>query len=116
MIAAWGCRMDPLPPPETAVGKGILSPQTPIERTICAVFEEVLGTKGVGVEQSFFELGGHSFLAVRAQALLEQQIGKSIKVTALYQYPSASALAEYIASFGCETACNVGEVISQRQL
>ncbi|MCB1410156.1 MAG: polyketide synthase dehydratase domain-containing protein, partial [Rhodobacteraceae bacterium] len=42
-----------------------LAPRNDVERMLVAMFEELLGVQGVGVQDSFFDLGGHSLIAVR---------------------------------------------------
>ncbi|WP_158726785.1 amino acid adenylation domain-containing protein [Tomitella fengzijianii] len=59
-----------LPAPRLQADRDGRAPATPLEKTICAVFTEVLGGDPVGAEDGFFELGGTSLSATRVVAEL----------------------------------------------
>ncbi|MGC9501999.1 amino acid adenylation domain-containing protein, partial [Streptomyces sp. WG7] len=40
------------------------APRTPVERTLCALFAEVLGVERVGADDGFFALGGDSIMSI----------------------------------------------------
>ena len=42
-----------------------VEPRDEIEKTLVALWEELLGIEGLGIQDSFFDLGGHSLIAVR---------------------------------------------------
>jgi amino acid adenylation domain-containing protein len=58
-------------------------PQTPFERLIAGLWQELLDTGAVGVHDNFYDLGGHSLLAVRFVAALEKETGVRIHVREL---------------------------------
>ncbi|MEM9778229.1 MAG: alpha/beta fold hydrolase, partial [Chloroflexota bacterium] len=60
------------------------------------IWQELLGLKTIGVNESFFALGGHSLLAIRLFNRIHQQFGKSLPLTMLFQAPSIRQLARLI--------------------
>ncbi|WP_345599935.1 amino acid adenylation domain-containing protein [Thermocatellispora tengchongensis] len=54
-----------LPVPDAAGPAGGGEPRTPLERTLCGLFAEVLGVERVGVEDGFFALGGDSIMSIQ---------------------------------------------------
>ncbi|MFD9320337.1 amino acid adenylation domain-containing protein [Streptomyces sp. NPDC060053] len=57
-----------LPAPEITAAADSRAPRTPVEKTLCALFAELLDVRRVGIDDSFFALGGDSPLAVRLAA------------------------------------------------
>jgi len=53
-----------LPAPEFTSSRPRRAARTEPERALCALFEQVLGVTGVGVDDDFFELGGDSILSI----------------------------------------------------
>ncbi|GGE59806.1 non-ribosomal peptide synthetase [Nesterenkonia cremea] len=71
--------------PEPQVSAGARQPETKRERAVCDVMSEVLGMPSVGPHDDFFALGGHSLLAVSLIGRLEQQLGLSIPLRAVFE-------------------------------
>ena len=71
-------------------------PHNAIEQKLVAIWQEVLNQKTVGVNDSFFELGGNSLLLM--QVLSKLTLEYNLSATALFQYPTISALANYLNS------------------
>ncbi|MFJ9952070.1 amino acid adenylation domain-containing protein [Kitasatospora sp. NPDC091207] len=82
----------PVPEPRTAAPASA-APRTPRERAVAAVWEEVLGTAGIGAHDDFFRLGGHSLLATRVSVRLRAALGVDVPVRALFDHPTVAALA-----------------------
>jgi amino acid adenylation domain-containing protein len=72
------------------------APRNAMERTVAKVWEEVLGTPGVGLDDNFFEIGGHSLLLARMQERLEQVVGRPVTVVDLFQFSTVRALAAHL--------------------
>jgi acyl carrier protein len=73
-----------------------VAPETELERTIAAVWQEVLRVEQVGVHDNFFDLGGHSLLIVQVHNKLRERLGVELTVVQLFQYPTVGALADYL--------------------
>ncbi|MEU1419883.1 amino acid adenylation domain-containing protein [Kitasatospora sp. NPDC005751] len=82
----------PVPEPRTATPASA-APRTPRERAVAAVWEEVLGSTGIGAHDDFFRLGGHSLLATRVAVRLRAALGVDVPVRALFDHPTVAALA-----------------------
>jgi natural product biosynthesis luciferase-like monooxygenase protein len=72
-------------------------PSGELERSIAAIWQDVLGVQVVGAHDNFFELGGHSLLAVQAHRRLKESLNRPLSLTDLFRFPTVSALATYLA-------------------
>ncbi|MCB5179022.1 non-ribosomal peptide synthetase [Streptomyces antimicrobicus] len=82
-----------LPAPQITADTGGRAPRTPAEETLCALFAELLGVGGVGVDDSFFALGGDSPLAVRLAARA-REASVVIDPRDVFRHKTVAALAE----------------------
>ena len=88
-----------LPKPEatpatTSIRK--IEPQTELERSVAAVWREVLQLERVGTEDNFFDLGGNSLMLARVQNSLQAVLQRDVPILSLFQYPTVSALAKFL--------------------
>jgi amino acid adenylation domain-containing protein len=67
-------------------------PSTERERQLHALWVEVLGHDGFGIEDNFFLVGGHSLAAARLVTQLAELTGHAVPITSLFQYPTIAAL------------------------
>ena len=65
-----------------------MAPRTPMETSLCEVFQEVLGATRVGVNDDFFRLGGRSLEAVRAISRIREVLGQEVPVALLFEAPT----------------------------
>ncbi|MDT0266093.1 amino acid adenylation domain-containing protein [Streptomyces sp. DSM 44915] len=70
------------------------------EETLCRIVAEVLGTDGVGPDDSFFALGGHSLLVPRLQARVRAELGTDAAFRDFFDCPTPRELAARLAEHG----------------
>jgi amino acid adenylation domain-containing protein len=102
-----------LPAPENLrpqLAEDYVAPKTSLERTIAAVWQDVLGIDNVGVHDNFFDLGGHSLLVVQVNSKLRKELNRDISLVEMFKYPSVSALATFLSRKQAETAPSFARV------
>ncbi|KQU03086.1 hypothetical protein ASG56_20060 [Rhodococcus sp. Leaf7] len=85
-----------LPAPVFAVNGEHREPVTETERAVCAIYQDVLGAHGVGLDDNFFELGGTSLVGTRVVARLEEALGATVPMQWLFTDSTPAALAQRI--------------------
>ncbi|OIK28411.1 non-ribosomal peptide synthetase [Streptomyces malaysiense] len=81
----------PDPGPAARVVRHV-APRTPTERTLAAIWAQVLRTERIGVDDNFFELGGDSILSIQVVARARQD-GLPLTSRDVYQHQTVAALA-----------------------
>jgi NADP-dependent 3-hydroxy acid dehydrogenase YdfG/acyl carrier protein len=72
------------------------APSTAGEHTLAAIWEELLGTSGIGLDDNFFDLGGDSLLATQLIARLRTAFGQEWSLRDLMAYATIAALSAAI--------------------
>ncbi|MEG4907051.1 amino acid adenylation domain-containing protein [Microcoleus sp. F8-C4] len=73
-----------------------VSPGTPTEAKLAAIWVQVLGLEKVGINDNFFELGGHSLQAVSLVSKLSVEMNLKVSVKLLFEHPTIAKLAKAI--------------------
>jgi acyl-coenzyme A synthetase/AMP-(fatty) acid ligase/aryl carrier-like protein len=68
-------------------------PITDLERTVVALWEEVLEVEQIGAEDNFFDLGGNSLLMIKVYGRLRKSFGHSLSLLDLFEHPTVKSLA-----------------------
>jgi amino acid adenylation domain-containing protein/non-ribosomal peptide synthase protein (TIGR01720 family) len=73
-------------------------PASDTEKTVTAIWKQILKIEEVGVEENFFDVGGQSLMIPEVHGALQKQFGTSLTVVELFQYSTVRALAERLDS------------------
>ncbi|MDO5611879.1 MAG: beta-ketoacyl synthase N-terminal-like domain-containing protein [Paracoccus sp. (in: a-proteobacteria)] len=80
-----------------ALDTAFVAPRGPVEESVAAILQELLGIDRIGVMDGFYELGGHSLLAIRAIARLRETFPVQIEMRELLlDNPTAASIAALI--------------------
>jgi len=93
-----------------------IMPQTDVERSIAAVWQEVLHIDQMGIHNNFFDLGGHSLLIAQVQSKLQDIFAQEISLVELFEYPTIHALAQHLTQKTQRANLNRAESRRSRQV
>ena len=88
-----------LPDPEqpvTDAGNSAIDLGNELEQKIGAVWQSLLRTSKIQLDDNFFDLGGHSLLVIQMKSDLLRALTRDIAVVDLFSYPSIRSLARYL--------------------
>lgn len=71
--------------------------QNDIEKVIHRIWSESLGKEQISIENNFFDVGGKSILLPHIILKINQALNVNVSIVDLFQYPTISSLAAYIA-------------------
>jgi acyl carrier protein len=74
-----------------------VAPRDTVEKTLVAIWEQLLGVERVGIHDNFFDLGGHSLNAHRVLAALRDRFDAEVELRALFEGPTVAELAVAVA-------------------
>jgi amino acid adenylation domain-containing protein len=69
------------------------APVSDTEKTICAIWEQALGKKRIGIAENFFHTGGNSILAIQVTHLMNQALSTDFKVADLFRLKTIQKIA-----------------------
>jgi nonribosomal peptide synthetase DhbF len=74
------------------------APETANEIVLCKLYADLLGIERIGAEDNFFHLGGQSLMAMRLGARISDQLGVTLPLKYIFQYPTPCQLGVAIAT------------------
>lgn len=81
----------------------LVPPRSALERTLVALWCDLLKLDTLSITDNFFALGGHSLLAVRLMAAIEAELGQKLPLSSLIKGPTIEQLAQLIESKPSDT-------------
>jgi len=88
---------DALPEPGVAAGEARIAPRNQLEKKLAAIWQEVLNTGAVGIDDDFFELGGHSLRAAVLITAIHKELDVVIPLAEVFKTPTVRGLSRFIA-------------------
>ncbi|MEU3609032.1 amino acid adenylation domain-containing protein [Streptomyces sp. NPDC035033] len=89
-----------LPAPEYAAESAGRAPVTEREKSVAALFAEILKLETVHLDDNFFELGGHSLFATRLVNRIRTELGLEADLMALFENPTVAGVVASLESGG----------------
>ncbi len=83
----------PLPLDAVDVGESSEEPQSPNEKKIALLWQDILRVRRAGRHDNFFALGGHSLLAIRLLALINETFGSTLALADFFDNPTIAGIA-----------------------
>ncbi len=80
-----------------ALATAYRAPRTPLEETVVAIWEDVLGIQPVGIDDNFMALGGNSLRAMQIHVRLLRQFQIELATSQLFACATIDAMAQLIA-------------------
>jgi amino acid adenylation domain-containing protein len=90
-----------LPKPNLERGLSAISfsnPETPTQKSLAAIWSELLGLEKVGLDDNLFQLGGHSLMSVRLVTMIRQRFSIKVPVMSVFTHPTLRGLSTIIDS------------------
>jgi acyl carrier protein len=73
-----------------------IEPTTDTEKTLCDVFQSLLGLSRVGITDDFFKLGGHSLLATQLISRITIEFACELPLQLIFEKPTVAQIAEHL--------------------
>jgi thioesterase domain-containing protein/acyl carrier protein len=83
-----------------------LAPRDTLEFQLVKIWEELLNVRPISLSDKFFDLGGHSLLALRLAAQIQDQLGRSIPLSAILEGTTIERLANILRNSSTEQRCS----------
>jgi amino acid adenylation domain-containing protein len=73
-----------------------VAPRDNTERELAAIWSNALKVEGIGIHDNFFDLGGHSLIGIQVLGQVENQFGRSLSLSSLFEAPTISEFARVL--------------------
>ncbi len=85
-------------------------PETPLQKVLCRIWEQVLDAKDIGVHDDFFVLGGHSLLATQVVSQVREVFRMDFPLHFFVETPTVAAFAALLRERGVAAGVDVDKV------
>jgi amino acid adenylation domain-containing protein len=81
---------------DVATAREYVAPRTEVQKSLAAIWAELLKLERVGIHDDFFELGGHSLMAMRVLSQVRDAFGVDLPLATLLEAPTIDALSKFL--------------------
>lgn len=86
-----------LPHPGDVVRNEVfVSAKNDIEKTLMAIWCELLELEKVSTNSNFFEMGGNSLLSITLQKVIQERLDLEVELTDIFEYPTIHSLSQFL--------------------
>jgi acyl transferase domain-containing protein len=82
--------------PRPALPEEYAAPTNELETAIAEIWEDILGIKPIGINDSFFDLGGHSLLATLFLSRLQETYDVRLELRVIFESPTVATIAQLV--------------------
>jgi len=88
--------------------ENFVAPVSVTEKTLTAIWQEVLNIHQIGIDDNFFDLGGTSLMVMRIVNQVNKKTDSNLRLASLYQLPTIRQLAQKIDT---KTTTNISPIV-----
>ena len=77
-------------------GKEYIAPESPAERKLAEMWQEILGVEKVGILDNIFDLGGHSLKATTLVSKIHKEFNVEIQLKDIFKSPTIKELSKLV--------------------
>jgi acyl-CoA synthetase (AMP-forming)/AMP-acid ligase II len=93
-----------LPKPVTGSRVATTEHGSPMQERVAAAWRKVLDTANVGLDDNFFDIGGTSLFLIAVRSQLQEELGRQIPITWMFEFTTIRSLAERLEETGAAAA------------
>ncbi|NLD48843.1 MAG: amino acid adenylation domain-containing protein, partial [Clostridiaceae bacterium] len=90
------------------------APENETEEILVSIWQEVLNTGKVSIDDNFFDLGGHSLKAAVMTAKIHRDLNVEVPLASIFDYPTVRQLSSHISALN-KSAYEAIPVISEKR-
>ena len=97
------------------ISAAYVSPNTPTEKGVAGIWQDLLGTTPIGVHDDFFQLRGDSLLVAQVVSRINKTFQTKLPLSSLFDAPTVASLAERIQQAQSPTVQSQPELLATEQ-
>jgi amino acid adenylation domain-containing protein len=90
------CSLASAPSVVASAGPGVEMPRTETEKTLAAIWAELLKLEAIGIHEDFFDIGGHSLMAVKAESRIRDVFAVNLPTGVIFENSTIAGLSTII--------------------